>query len=41
MWATMKEILGWLIDRSNFTLQLMPDKCQKIAKLINKRCKMK
>ena len=35
-WAHTKEILGWLIDGANFTLQLMPDKCEKICKLIKK-----
>ena len=36
-----QEILGWLIDGAAFTIQLMPDKCIKIAKLIKKCGKMK
>ena len=35
-WSTTKEILGWLVDGANFTIQLMPDKCEKIARLIKK-----
>ena len=38
-WATTKEILGWLVNGANFTLQLMPEKCAKISKLIKKVCK--
>ena len=41
IWESTKEILGWLIDGAAFTIQLMPDKCIKIAKLIKKVCKMK
>ena len=33
-WSFAKEILGWLVDGANFTIQLMPDKCQKLEKLI-------
>jgi hypothetical protein len=40
-WSTTKEILGWLVDGANFTIQLMPDKCEKIARLIKKVCKTK
>jgi len=40
-WSTMKEILGWLVDGANFTIQLTPDKCEKIARLIKKVCKTK
>ena len=29
-WDTQKEILGWLFDGKNFTIQLPPEKCQKI-----------
>jgi len=29
-WSTMKEILGWLVDGANFTIQLTPDKCEKL-----------
>ena len=41
MWDTTKTRLGWLIYSAAFTLQLLPDKCAKIAKLIKKVCKMK
>ena len=41
IWESTKEILGWLIDGTAFTIQLMPDKCIKIAKLIKKVCEMK
>ena len=40
-WSTTKEILGWLVDGANITIQLMPDKCEKIARLIKKVCKTK
>ena len=40
-WKTLKEILGWIIDGANFTLQLMPDKCKKIVHLFKKVCKLK
>ena len=33
-WSFQKEILGWLVDGANFTIQLMPEKCSKIVKLI-------
>ena len=36
-----QEIPGWLIDGAAFTIQLMPDKYIKIAKLIKKCGKMK
>ena len=39
LWETTKDILGWIFDRSNFTIQPTPDKCQKIAKLIKKSAK--
>ena len=38
-WAFVKEILGWIIDGENFTIQLPPEKCDKIAKLIKTICK--
>ena len=40
-WSTTKEILGWLVDGANFTIQLTPDKFEKIARLIKKVCKTK
>ena len=40
-WETTKEILGWLVDGANFTIQLMPDKVDKICKLIKRVCKAK
>ena len=38
-WSTTKEILGWLVDGLNYTLSLLPEKCDKITKLIKKICK--
>ena len=38
-WTTTKEILGWLVNGANFTLQLMPEKCAKMSKLIKEVCK--
>ena len=40
-WKTTKEILGWLVDGTMFTVQLPPDKCQKIVKLCRKVANMK
>lgn len=40
-WATTKEILGWLVDGANFTIQLMPDKVKAISKTIKKVIKSK
>jgi len=40
-WETTKEILGWLVDGAHFTVQLMPDKVDKICKLIKQVCKAK
>ncbi len=40
-WSHMKEILGWLVDGLNFTIQLPPDKCKKIAQLITEMRKSK
>ena len=39
MRSTIKEILGWLVNGTNFTLQLMPEICAKISKLIKIVCK--
>ena len=36
VWHTNNYILGWIFDGSNYTIQIVPDKCQKIAKLIKK-----
>jgi hypothetical protein len=33
-WDMKKEILGWDIDGQKYTLQLPPQKCEKIVKLI-------
>lgn len=33
-WDTTKEILGWVLNGVNYTIQLLPSKCQKICKLI-------
>ena len=38
-WRHTKEILGWLVDGAAFTIQLLPDKCTTMAKLIKKLCK--
>ncbi len=40
LWESTKEILGWLVDGANFTIQLMPEKCQKISKQIKEISKM-
>ena len=40
-WTTTKEILGWLVDGTMFTVQLPPGKCQKIIKLCRKVANMK
>ena len=40
-WSFHKQILGWLVDGANFTIQLMPEKCKKIAKLIKDITKRK
>ena len=36
LWQPVKEILGWIIDGENFTLQLPKDKTEKIAQLTKK-----
>ena len=41
LWDTTKDILGWIVDGSNFIIQVMPEIYQKIAKLIKKVCKTK
>ena len=38
-WDYTTEILGYLVDGAEFTLQLMPDKCVKFSKLIKNICK--
>lgn len=40
-WDTMKEILAWIVDGVNFTIQLPPEKCQKITTLIKAVQRMK
>ena len=35
-WQPVKEILGWIVDGKNYTLQLPPTKCKNICKLIRK-----
>lgn len=40
-WAFVIEILGWIIDGENFTIQLPPAKCDKIGKLMKTVCKSK
>ena len=30
-WSHVKEILGWIVDGANFTIQLPPEKCVKIV----------
>ena len=33
-WETRKEILGWLLDGIQKTIQLPPDKCDKLIKIL-------
>ena len=40
-WSYQKEILGWLVDGAEFTIQLMPGKCDKILEQIKSVLKMK
>ena len=40
-WNTTKEILGWIVNGTMFTVQLPPSKCQKIIKLCRKVANMK
>ena len=40
-WETTKNIMGCLVDGSNFTLQLMQEKCKEKSRLIKKVAKMK
>eukprot|EP00957_Ditylum_brightwellii_P170428 12973095-Ditylum_brightwellii.AAC.1 len=35
-WMFEKEILGWLVQGLNYTIQLPDDKCEGIVKLIKK-----
>ena len=35
-WQPVKEILGWIVDGKNYTLQLPPTKCKNICTLIRK-----
>ena len=35
-WASTKEILGWIVDGLNFTVQMTQEKCLKVKKLIKK-----
>ena len=35
-WDFTKEILGWIFDGENFTIQLPPEKCDDICTLIRK-----
>ena len=38
-WEVTKEILGWIVDGAQFTIQLPPEKCHKIVRLIKKLTK--
>ena len=40
-WQTTKEILGWIVNDTEYTIQLPPSKCEKITKLIKATQKMK
>jgi hypothetical protein len=40
-WAHEKEILGWILNGKNYTLQLPQEKCKTIAQLIRKILKKK
>ena len=41
IWDTKKEILDWIFDGERFTIQLPPEKCGKIARLIKRILKRK
>jgi hypothetical protein len=34
LWSFQKEVLGWILNGQNFTIQLPPTKCESIRKLI-------
>ena len=34
-WETRKEIIGWLLDGIQKTIQLPPDKCDKLIKILS------
>ena len=40
-WMTTKEILGWLLDGTKYTIQLPPEKCQQITTQIKAILRMK
>ena len=40
-WEYIKEILGWNFDGKNYTIQLPPDKCDNIIKLIKSSLKQR
>ena len=40
-WVTTKETLGWIVDGINFTIQLSPEKCKKVVKLIRQVSRLK
>ena len=40
-WDTTKEILGWIVDGAEYTIQLPPSKCSKVATLIKQITRMK
>ena len=40
-WDTTKELLGWVLNGVDYTIQLSPERCAKIVRLINKTVKMK
>lgn len=35
-WDYTKDLLGWLVDGINYTIQLSPEKCNKLAKLLTR-----
>ena len=38
-WDTTKELLGWLINGTHYTIQLQPERCQNLIRQINKTIK--
>ena len=40
IWATRKEILGWIFDGIAYTIQLPPKKCDQIRRMISKLLKV-
>ena len=41
VWLFVKEILGWLVDGEKYTIQLPPDKCDSICRLIKQMLRLR